>query len=98
MIGKSGSLWLSADLLVWDGRRHGLSGAEPYNCHPMFLLKRLSTPLGHNAAVKLASELIGRIATFLLALWAARQLGEAGFGVYNYGLALGFVSAGKFRS
>jgi O-antigen/teichoic acid export membrane protein len=59
----------------------------------MFLFKRLATPLGHNAAVKLASELVGRVASFVLALWAARQLGEDGFGLYNYGLALGFVLA-----
>lgn len=59
----------------------------------MFFVKRLATPLGRNAAVKLLSELIGRVATFVLALWAARELGEAGFGLYNYGLALGFVLA-----
>ena len=30
---------------------------------------------------------------FALVIVAARQLGEAGFGIYNYGLALGFVLA-----
>ena len=43
--------------------------------------------------IKLASEVAGRIATFVLVLWAARQLGESAFGLYNYGLALGFVVA-----
>ena len=46
-----------------------------------------------NAAIKLASELIGRLALFALVLFAARRLGEAGFGLYNYALALGFVLA-----
>lgn len=54
---------------------------------------RLSRQLTHNTAIKLASELIGRAASFALVILAARQLGEAGFGVYNYGLALGFVLA-----
>jgi O-antigen/teichoic acid export membrane protein len=54
---------------------------------------RLSNRLTHNTAVKLASELIGRAAMFALVIVAARQLGEAGFGIYNYGLALGFVLA-----
>jgi O-antigen/teichoic acid export membrane protein len=54
---------------------------------------RLSNRLTHNTAVKLASELIGRAASFGLVILAARQLGEAGFGIYNYGLALGFVLA-----
>jgi O-antigen/teichoic acid export membrane protein len=47
----------------------------------------------HNALIKLASELIGRLALFVLVLVAARRLGEAGFGLYNYALALGFVLA-----
>jgi len=47
----------------------------------------------HNAVIKLASELIGRLALFVLVLIAARRLGEAGFGLYNYALALGFVLA-----
>jgi O-antigen/teichoic acid export membrane protein len=54
---------------------------------------RLSNRLTRNTAVKLASELIGRAAMFGLVIVAARQLGEAGFGIYNYGLALGFVLA-----
>lgn len=49
--------------------------------------------LTHNTAVKLASELIGRAASFALTIVAARQLGEAGFGILNVGLALGFVLA-----
>ena len=48
-------------------------------------------PIRHNALVKLTSELIGRLALFALVLLAARRLGEAGFGLYNYALALGFV-------
>jgi O-antigen/teichoic acid export membrane protein len=47
----------------------------------------------HNALAKLASELVGRLASFALVLFAARQLGEAGFGLYNYTLAWGFVLA-----
>ena len=50
-------------------------------------------PIRHNALVKLTSELIGRLALFALVLLAARRLGEAGFGLYNYALALGFVLA-----
>ena len=46
-----------------------------------------------NAAIKLALELIGRLALFALVLFAARRLGEAGFGLYNYALALGFILA-----
>lgn len=54
---------------------------------------RLPKQLTRNTAIKLASEFIGRAASFVLVILAARQLGEAGFGVYNYGLALGFVLA-----
>ena len=50
-------------------------------------------PIRHNALIKLASELIGRLALFALVLFAARRLGEAGFGLYNYALALGFILA-----
>ena len=50
-------------------------------------------PIRHNAFIKLTSELIGRLALFALVLFAARVLGEAGFGLYNYALALGFVLA-----
>lgn len=53
----------------------------------------LSERVRSNAIIKLASEVIGRLASFALVLWAARQLGEADFGRYNYGLALGFVLA-----
>jgi O-antigen/teichoic acid export membrane protein len=49
--------------------------------------------IGRNALAKLASELVGRLASFALVLFAARQLGEAGFGLYNYALAWGFVLA-----
>ncbi len=47
--------------------------------------------LGRNALLKLSSELVGRGAWFVLNLWAARRLGESGFGLYSYGYALGFV-------
>jgi O-antigen/teichoic acid export membrane protein len=57
--------------------------------HITHLPKRLT----HNTAVKLASEVIGRAASFALTIVAARQLGESGFGLYNYGLAFGFVLA-----
>ena len=46
-----------------------------------------------NTTFKLISELIGRAATFVLTIFAARQLGEAGFGQYAYGVSLGFVVA-----
>lgn len=49
--------------------------------------------LGGNALAKLLSELVGRIATFLLSLAIANVLGERAFGAYNYALALGFVLA-----
>ncbi|MBP8001650.1 MAG: oligosaccharide flippase family protein [Chloroflexi bacterium] len=47
--------------------------------------------LTQNTVIKLSSELVGRVASFLLTVVAARWLGEATFGWYNYGLALGFV-------
>ena len=50
-------------------------------------------PIRHNALVKLTSELIGRLALFALVLLAARRIGEAGFGLYNYAVALGFDQA-----
>ncbi len=53
----------------------------------------LSRRLGSNALAKLASELVGRVATFGLSLYIANQLGERAFGAYNFGLALGFVLA-----
>ena len=53
----------------------------------------LGRRIGGNALIKLASELAGRVATFALALLAARRLSEADFGFYNYGLAVGFVLA-----
>jgi len=57
------------------------------------LLGTPSRTIRHNALIKLASELSGRLALFALVLFAARRLGEAGFGLYNYALALGFVLA-----
>ncbi|MCL4868134.1 MAG: oligosaccharide flippase family protein [Anaerolineae bacterium] len=49
--------------------------------------------LTRNTLIKLTSEFVGRAASFLLMIMAARQLGAAAFGWYNYGLALGFVLA-----
>lgn len=49
--------------------------------------------LTRNIVIKLASELMGRMASFGLMIMAARQLGAAAFGWYNYGLALGFILA-----
>jgi O-antigen/teichoic acid export membrane protein len=46
-----------------------------------------------NAGAKLSSELIGRGATFAVAVYAARQLGAADFGLYSYAVAVGFVLA-----
>lgn len=59
----------------------------------MSLSLALNSRLSNNALVKLISELVGRVATFVVAIWAARELGEADFGLYSYGLALGFVLA-----
>jgi len=53
----------------------------------------LKRRLTQNTAIKLGSELIGRAASFVLMVLAARELGETDFGWYNYGLALGFVLA-----
>jgi O-antigen/teichoic acid export membrane protein len=53
----------------------------------------LKRRLTQNTAIKLGSELIGRAASFVLMVLAARHLGETDFGWYNYGLALGFVLA-----
>lgn len=44
-----------------------------------------------NTLLKLGAEIGGRAATFLLLLWAARQLSTADFGRYNYALAIGFI-------
>ena len=59
----------------------------------MSISYRLSNQVSRNAFIKLGSELIGRLASFILLLWAARQLGETGFGRYNFALAWGFVLA-----
>ena len=57
----------------------------------MSWLRKFHTPLSSNALIKLSSEIVGRIATFALALYIARALGETTFGLFNYGLALAFV-------
>ncbi len=54
-------------------------------------LARLNSRIGRNAAVKLGSEVAGRAASLALLLLAARRLGTSAFGLYNYGIALGFV-------
>ncbi|MCA9991476.1 MAG: oligosaccharide flippase family protein, partial [Anaerolineales bacterium] len=54
-------------------------------------MRKFHTPLSSNALIKLSSEIVGRIATFALALYIARALGETTFGLFNYGLALAFV-------
>jgi O-antigen/teichoic acid export membrane protein len=59
----------------------------------MLALLRLERRLTLNALLKFVSELAARVATFALAIWAARQWGDTGFGFYSYGLALAFVSA-----
>lgn len=46
-----------------------------------------------NTAIKLSSEIVGRIASFGMVILAARLLSESEFGLYNYGVALGFVLA-----
>lgn len=60
---------------------------------PSWLSLSLGRRIGRNALAKLISELLGRLASFALVLLAARQLGTAGFGLYNYALAWGFVLA-----
>lgn len=59
----------------------------------MSISSGLNKQVGSNTLIKLVSELVGRVATFALVLGAARRLSEAEFGLYNYGLALGFVIA-----
>ena len=57
----------------------------------MITFPLLDKKLRINTLLKLSAELGGRAATFLLLLWAARQLTTAEFGNYNYALAVGFV-------
>ncbi len=57
----------------------------------MIAFPLLEKKLRTNTLLKLSAEMAGRLATFLLLLWAARQLSTAEFGNYNYALALGFV-------
>jgi O-antigen/teichoic acid export membrane protein len=52
-----------------------------------------TSTIRRNTLLKFASEIVGRLALFLLVIFAARRLGESGFGLYNYALALGFVLA-----
>lgn len=59
----------------------------------MSLRLSLNRRLGGDALAKLASEVVGRAATFGLSLLIANVLGERAFGTYNFGLALGFVLA-----
>ena len=53
----------------------------------------LGKQLSRNALAKFASELVGRVAWFALLVLAARQLSETDLGLFNYGLAVGFVVA-----
>jgi O-antigen/teichoic acid export membrane protein len=46
-----------------------------------------------NAGAKLSGELVGRTATFAVAVYAAQRLGAADFGLYSYAVAVGFVAA-----
>lgn len=57
------------------------------------LRRALRHPIGRNTLLKLASELVGRAASFALGIWAARQLGSFAFGQYTVALAQGFVLA-----
>lgn len=57
------------------------------------LTSSLYRRLAQNTLTKLSSELVGRLAMLALVILAARRLGEAGFGLYSYGLALGLVWA-----
>ncbi|MCL4263307.1 MAG: flippase [Anaerolineae bacterium] len=57
------------------------------------LTSSLRRRLVQNTLTKLSSELVGRLAMLALVILAARRLGEAGFGLYSYGLALGLVWA-----
>ena len=73
--------------------REATSAAKGARLAPWAVLSPLRNKVSRNALFKLGSEVVGRIATFLLVLSAARQLGESMFGFYNYGLALGFIVA-----
>lgn len=57
------------------------------------IASQLNRRLAQNAVIKLSSELVGRVASLGLVILAARLLGEGGFGIYSYGLALGLVWA-----
>lgn len=46
-----------------------------------------------NAAVRAAAELLGKVATLVLMVAAARSLGEEGFGVFSFALALALLLA-----
>jgi len=45
------------------------------------------------AGAKLLTEVVARLASFGVVLWAARELGPADFGLYLYGLGIGFLLA-----
>src|SRR5919109_1673546 len=53
----------------------------------------VETRIRSNAGAKLAGELVGRAATFAVAVYAAQRLGAADFGLYSYAVAVGFVAA-----
>jgi len=55
------------------------------------LPKSFHGSIPHQTLTKLGFELASRSATFLLGILIARVLGEAGFGFYAYGVAVGFV-------
>ncbi|HSH04026.1 MAG TPA: oligosaccharide flippase family protein [Anaerolineae bacterium] len=49
--------------------------------------------VGRNTIIKLVADIIGSLASFALVLIAVRTLTTDDFGLYNYGLTLGFVFA-----
>lgn len=56
-------------------------------------MRLLTSSIRRNTASKFGSEVIGRLATFVMILAAARRLSVAGYGQFNYAIAAGFVLA-----
>jgi O-antigen/teichoic acid export membrane protein len=70
-----------------------VAAAVARRARPRDWLRGIEPPIRANAATKLSTELVGRLATFALMVVAARRLGAADFGLYSYALAVGYVLA-----
>jgi O-antigen/teichoic acid export membrane protein len=73
--------------------RAGQAVAVARRAHPRGWLRGIEPPVRKNAATKFSAEVVGRLATFVLYVVAARRLGASDFGVYSYALAVGYVLA-----